>query len=509
MNCSKLLRLLSSCAIFIITVTAFSQSKTSALENYFSMLVKNQQFNGCVLVAENGRIVYEESFGFSDFANKNLNTKKSLFPIASITKTLTSTAILQMAQTGKLNITDPVVKYLDGFPYPAITIRHLLSHTSGLPPYNAYFDSIRKQHPNKIFTNADFINGLVANKKPLIYQPGEKGNYDNINFIVLALIIEKVSETSYNNYIKKHILAPANMTSTAYFPWELYDQDKNERLAFPHVYPHLYSDSLAKANKVPYISGYWHTYHFNGFGDYVSTTHDLLKYDMAYYNGKLLNGEILNEAFTPVQLNNGKNNLENFGLGWLIKQDSLLGKMIFHSGSSPGLSCILLRNISKHQTIVLFDNTHYNAQEIAFNAMKVLNSIPVPYPRKSITKIYAKVLLMHGAVTARDTVNILKKDTTNYLLSEEEMNLLGYDFMGGSNNPNPYHFPEVYKYAEAVETLKMNVELFPTSWNVYDSYGEVLLKVGQKDEAIKMYQKSLELNPKNEGGKKVLEELLK
>jgi tetratricopeptide (TPR) repeat protein len=210
-----------------------------------------------------------------------------------------------------------------------------------------------------------------------------------------------------------------------------------------------------------------------------------------------------------VKLNNGTNNLDNFGLGWEIEQDTSLGKVVYHSGAATGLSCILLRNISKHQTVIVFDNAHYNAHEIASNALKVLNGVQVSYPKKSIAKIYAKVLLSNGANAASDTLNILQKDTSHYFLSEDEMNSLGYDFMGGSNNPNPYHFPEARKFYEAVETFKLNMELFPNSWNVYDSYGEALLTIGRKYEAIKMYKKSIELNPKNEGGKKVLERILK
>ena len=100
----------------------------------------------------------------------------------------------------------------------------------------------------------------------------------------------------------------------------------------------------------------------------------------------------------------------------------------------------------------------------------------------------------------------LRKDTADYYLSEDEMNTLGYDFLG---NTNPYHLPEQHFYRQAVETLKTNAELFPDSWNAFDSYGEALLADGQKKEAIKMYKRSVELNPENEGGKKILEKLLR
>lgn len=464
-----------------------------------------------MIVAEKGKIIYKSGFGFADFSNKTLNSVNIAFPIASLTKTLTATAILQLAESKKLNIGDAVIKHLPQFPYPNITLQHLLSHTSGLPAYNAYFDSTRKLYPDTVFTNADFLQGVATYTKQLIYQPGEKGNYDNINFIVLALVIEKVSGMPHNDYIKQHILIPAAMANTLPVPPKTqYNLPLNFPFAYPYLFPHQYSDSMVKAKDVPFIANYWSTYDFSGFGDYVSTLNDLLNYDKAYYNGKLLQQNTIDQAFKPVKLNNGKNNPANFGLGWQIDKDSSFGKVVYHNGNATGLSCILVRNISKHQVIIIFDNIHNNnSQELAFKLLKILNGISVPLPKKSLAAEYARVLVNEGAIVARNRLFSLKADTVHYQLSEDEMNLIGYDFMGGSNNPNPYKFPEEHKYQEALETLKINVELFPDSWNAYDSYGEILLQLGQKEAAIKMYKKSVELNPNNKGGQKILEQLLK
>jgi CubicO group peptidase (beta-lactamase class C family) len=497
--------------LFQSSLNLFGQNNQARLDHYFSSLSKNKQFNGNVLVAEDGKVIYEKSFGLADFSDKTVNSITTAFPIASLSKTFTATAILQLAQLGKLRVTDAVNKYLPKFPYPSITLQHLLSHTSGLPPYNAFFDSTRKLHPDTTFTNADFMIGVTNNVKPLIYQPGERGNYDNINFIVLALVIEKVSGISFSDYISKYILRPAGMAHTYFIPLKAqYTQPINFAFAYPSLYPHKYSDSVIKAKEVPYIINYWSAYNFSGFGDYVSTTHDLLNYDKAYYNSKLLRKETIDGALLPVKLNNGKNNPGNFGWGWEIDKDSSLGKVIYHNGNATGLSCILVRNISKHQTIIIFDNIHNNnSQELAFKALKILNGIEVSVPKKSIAAEYARTLLREGTKAARDKLILLKTDTARYQLSEDEMNTIGYDFMGGSNNRNPYHFPEEHKYKEALEILKLNTELFPNSWNTYDSYGEILLILGQKEEAIKSYKRSVELNPNNTGGKKVLDELLK
>lgn len=479
----------------IISLTLAGQDKQANPQKYFLTLEKNRQFNGSVLVAEKGVVLFKKEVGFAEFSTKTVNNLNTRFPIASLSKTITATAILQLAEAKKLTIIDVVTKYLPGFPYPKITLQHLLSHTSGLPPYNVYFDSTRKLYPDTVFTNDDFIRGVVTNPKPLLYEPGSKGNYDNINFIVLALVIEKVTGMHHTNYITDNILLPAGMTQTMHIPST---QQYTQTFNFPF------------ANEVPYVVNYWSSYNFSGFGNYVSTISDLLKYDEAYYNGSLLKQEVINQAFEPVKLNDGKNNPAHFGLGWQIAKDSSFGKVVYHNGNATGLSCILLRNISKRQTIIIFDNIHNNnSQDLAFKILKILNGIKVPLPKKSLAEEYARVLVKEGPTIARKKLFSLKADTLYYQLSEDEMNLIGYDFMGGSNNPNPYKFPEEHKYQEALETLKMNVELFPDSWNAYDSYGEILLKLGQKEAAIKMYKKSIELNPNNTGGQKILEQLLK
>lgn len=179
--------------------------------------------------------------------------------------------------------------------------------------------------------------------------------------------------------------------------------------------------------------------------------------------------------------------------------------MVYHSGAAMGLSSNILRNLTNHQTVIIFDNTHFNAHENATKVMMLLNGKTVDKPKKSIAKLYGNVLMTKGDTAARETLETLKKDTADYYLSEDEMNSLGYDFTG---NKNPYHLPEQRLYKQALETFKTNVDLFPDNWNTYDSYAETLLANGQKEEAIKMYQKSLELNPKNENGKNVLQRLL-
>lgn len=501
--------ILKSCfgILFLLNITLTTRAQEhQKLAAFFKRLEKTRQFSGNVLVAENGKVIFRGSFGYAEFKSRLPNQVNTAFPIASMSKTLTATAILQLAEQGKLAVSDPVFRYLAGFPYPDVTIRQLLSHTSGLPPYNAFFKPALAREPKRVFTNADFLPATIEGKPALLYQPGSSGNYDNVNYLILALVIEKVSGQLYPAYVQEHILNPAGMIHTRFMPLSAqFNTDTLHQYAFPHLFRGLFDESPIRANTIPYVRDYWQTFAVTGFGDYISTVDDLLLYDQALYDNRLLKAQTLKQSFEPVRLNDGKLQPQLFGLGWEIEPDSSRGKVVYHSGVAAGLSSIIIRNIDKHQTVILFDNCHYNAHETGDLAMKLLNGDPVALPRYSIARSYGIALEKHGTAAAKALLQKLIKDTANYQLSEGEMNQLGYDFLGTANT---YHLPERLLYPQALETFKLNTELFPSSWNVFDSYGEALLKAGQPDKAAVMYQRSIQLNPDNKAGKKALEAIL-
>jgi CubicO group peptidase (beta-lactamase class C family) len=480
--------------LLIIAATNVSgQNKQKDLDNFFSALFNNEQFNGNVLVAENGEIIYEKAFGYADFSNKRANTLSSSFPIASITKTFTSTAILQLTERGKLQLQDRVVKYLPDFPYPSVTIRHLLSHTAGLPIYDTLFFSFIPNSPDTVFTNKDIIPACISKKAKLIFQPGEDFSYNNVNYNILALIIETISGLPFGDYLEKYIFKPVGMTNTTL---SKYNKREDKTLSMMYRPKYFYSSDMERADT---LSEFRIMLRFNmqGHGDAISTARDLLKYDKALANGTLLNDTTLRKAFIPVKLNNGKHNVQRYALGWITREDTSMGEIVHHDGGLPGGRTIFLRNVTRHQTIILFDNTSNNVVPIADNALSLLNGLPVVKPKKSGAKFYGISLDRHGLKAGKITLEKIRKDTVSYYLSEDEMNSLGYAFLSNNNN----------LAAEAV--FKVNTQLFPASWNTYDSYGEILLINGKKQEAIKMYRRSLEVNPDNQNGKNVLAQVLK
>ncbi len=477
------------------------------IDSLCQSLYKYNQLNGNVLVAENGNIIYKKSFGDADIENKIPNTDSTEFAMASVSKIFTSAAILQLRDKNKLQLDASFMKYFPDFPYPDITIRNLLSHTSGLPDYELYENQI-KENPNKIFTIKDVMPALKIWKKPLHFKPGQKWEYSNTNFCLLALLAEKLSGMSFQNYLQINIFNPSKMNNTYFLNDNMHIKDKKRAINYEHSF--LYSYKLQDVDSIKKYR--WRLYNASGFvgqGNINTTTGDLLKFDNALYSGMILKPATLAEAFTPTKLNDGENtNAGNgigkasYGLGWFILNDSSNGKIVWHTGGQPGAVSIFLRNITKRKTIIMFDNNfHKSLFASGMNVMNILNNEPVKATRTSLTQDYGSTLTEKGIDAAFCKLQKLQADSTHYYLNEDDMNELGLRLLYEASFSGHDEL--------ALEVLKLNTLFFSQSFNTYDSYGEALSKTGKKEEAIFMYKKSLELNPNNEGGKKALEELQK
>jgi CubicO group peptidase (beta-lactamase class C family) len=487
-----------------------SQDTVANLDRYFSALARNRLFSGGVLIAEQGEVLYERSFGYADRETKRANGASTSFPTASIAKTLTSTAVLQLMEKGQLALDDPAVTYLPGFPYPTITIRHLLSHTSGLPGYGALLEAQSTANPDRVFTNADFVAAIRDTSVPLSFQPGKSFAYCNTNYLVLALIVERVAGVSYQDYVRSHVLEPAGMHDTsmvlAFADYRTLQEQTD--FAGAYWYPHFwYSDELLEPDRIPFYAQYWSTYGFKGFSDYRTKLRDLLRFDQALYDGTLLGDSTLQTAFTPARLNDGTPSPSGYGLGWEIDESEALGKLVHHSGGMIGFSCDFLRNLTKRQTIVLYSNTLPDNYTFVIDrvALRILNGESVEPPRKSIAREFGKALVAEGLDSAMKTLERLKSDP-DYVLDEDEFNSLGYDLMGDSND---LHLPEQHRYPDAVQVLALNVKQFPASSNAHDSLAEALQKNGQIVEAMREYEAALRIDPQNEHAERTLQQLQK
>jgi CubicO group peptidase (beta-lactamase class C family) len=484
--------------LFILHTISFAQD----LDNFFSTLHQSDIFNGSIAIATNNRQVIAKYYGYSNIEKKEKVTNKTQYPIASITKTFTSTAILQLKQNGKLSIDDPVKKYLSNFPYPNISIRHLLNNTSGLTQYYTMFDSIIRAQPDRIISNQDIIPALSSSKVSLSFDPGTKWEYNNVNFCLAALIIEKVSGLTYSNYLDKYIFKPAKM-SNSFVPKNRKIKTKNQVELYN--YPNTYSTNRINIDslKSPFLIDT--KSNFYGNGGIVSTTDDLFKYQKALFANQLLGKKEIEEALTATKLNDNKMvsfNLEgkeaSYGLGWFLFTNESEGKVVFHDGSIFGLTSILMHNIDKNQTTILLSNTGGSPVfSLSHALMQLINKKPYTLPAPSLSRSYGSILEMGNQLKANELILKYSQNPSSYNVTERDFIRMGYEF------------PASQKTDNALQTFKSATILFPDSWNAYDSYGEALLKSGKKEEGIKMYQKSLELNPDNKNGKKVLDDLLK
>lgn len=179
------------------------QNKRKHLQTLFETLGEKHQFNGTVLAAEGGDILYHHSFGYAEMTEKRPLKTNSLFELASLSKPFTALGIILLEEKGILGYEDKVDRWLPGFPYQGVTIRHLLNHTSGLPDYMGWFFANWDSH--KIAVNQDIVDMLMNEGLSGYFEPNEGWMYSNTGYVLLAVIIEKASGMSYADFIKTSI----------------------------------------------------------------------------------------------------------------------------------------------------------------------------------------------------------------------------------------------------------------------------------------------------------------
>ncbi|TWV95709.1 serine hydrolase domain-containing protein [Chitinophaga pinensis] len=498
--------------LLLCSIPLTAQRQLGKLNQYFNHVAQQGYMNGNILLAQNGHTIYQRSFGYADLATGRSNNDGSRFNLASISKVFTSTAILQLKEKGLLQLSDTFQHYFPSFPYGNITIRHLLTHTSGLPDLELY-ESLIKAYPDTVVTNDIIIPTLIKEKLRLYFTPGDRFRYSNTNYSLLALLVEKLSGQSFPVYLDTYIFQPAGMRNTSCDLSSFRPADT--AIVTPHVYGMLY-DSVRTA--VFNVKRYRYTVYNNdaatGASNIVSTTGDLQLFDKAFFEGRLISTASMKEAFTPVVLNNGDTLWEHmdtmrgegkgsYGLGWDIFRQPGSGTAVGHGGFKFGLATFYYRNIDLGQTIIAFDNAPAQPfGDVITAAFYIMNQRPA-YPthvRQSLVRLFAQAITQYGFDNAVSCLYTLKSDSSHYYFSEKEMNQLGYEFLYISSFPAHAQL--------AVQTFMINMLLYPDSFNTYDSYAEALSVTGKKQEAILMYQKSIALNPNNKDGERALQRLL-
>ncbi|MEC5144423.1 serine hydrolase domain-containing protein [Chitinophaga sp. 212800010-3] len=311
------------------------------LEAFYDTKLLRTGFNGAILVARKGVVIFEKYHGYENSRTKTPIIDSSAFQMASVSKTFTGGAVLWLAQNNKLSLDDSLQKFFPEFPYKGINVRMLLSHRSGLPNYLYFCDSLWKEGDARYITNDEVIKLMEVHKPPVQHTPGTHFQYCNTNYLLLASIIEKVSGQKYADFMQETIFGPLGMTSTFVFN--------------PSTPAHRHQTQSHKFN------GQFEpdTYFDGVMGDkgIYSSARDMLKWDQALYSHHLLNDSILKQAYTPYS--HEKPGVRNYGLGWrlMVYPDSSKN-IIYHNGWWHGNNTVFYRFIQDSTTIIILGNKY-------------------------------------------------------------------------------------------------------------------------------------------------------
>jgi CubicO group peptidase (beta-lactamase class C family) len=290
-----------------------------------------------------------------------LNT--DIFELASVSKQFTAMIIMMLEEKGKLAYDDPVDKYL-AIPYKGITIRHLLTHTSGLPDYQAIMGI--HWDKSKVAGNPECIEYLNRYAPPALFAPGERYQYSNTGYLLLASIAEMASGKDFTGLCRKWIFRKLKMRDTDLrTPAE---KTSLPNLAYGHIYDsvrgrYVRADSFPASDYTIWLG------RREGPGRISSTVQDLLKWDQALYTNKLVKQSTLAQAYVPATLHDGGRS--NYGFGWILRTDSTLGRVVYHTGDNPGYKTIIVRYIDQNKTIILLCNNASRVFDALLKQMEV------------------------------------------------------------------------------------------------------------------------------------------
>ncbi len=321
--------------LFLITERAVAKVVPAGeigekVDEYLGAYVKQGNFSGTVLIARKGKVLVRKGYGKANVELNVRNTPSTKFRLGSITKQFTAMAVMQLQERGRLNVADPLSKYIPDYPQgDRIILHHLLTHTAGVPNFTD-FPEYRTQMalPSSLEKTIRLFRD-----KPLDFTPGEKFKYSNSGYILLSYVIEKVSGQSYESFVAENIFKPLNMKDSGYDHQETILKNR----ASGYV---LTDDGLINA---PYIDMSIPS----GGGALYSTVGDMYLWDRALYTEKLAGRKSLNALFTPSK--------ENYGYGWLI--GDLPGhKIITHDGSVNGFMTHIARYVDDDACVIVLSN---------------------------------------------------------------------------------------------------------------------------------------------------------
>ncbi|MDD2323759.1 MAG: serine hydrolase domain-containing protein [Bacteroidales bacterium] len=335
----------------------FHARHIAILDSVMQLYRRSYRFNGAVMLAEKGRMIYNKTFGYADIGKKELLTTTHSFQLASVSKQFTAASVMLLAEQGKLNINDKVILFFPEFPYPEVTIEHLLHHTGGLPNYMWMYEN-RWDSATLIPDNDTLMEMLAANRLGRYFLAGRKHDYSNTGYAVLACIVEQVSGQKFAQFLHDNIFMPLEMTHTFAYA---YSAEPPPREIIPGYY--------RRGRRFYRVEPTLHDGILGDKGIY-SNGEDMFKWDQSLYHATLISDSMLNQAFSPFRLR-GKREIP-YGYGFRIKKDTDDKTVIFHNGLWEGFRLNYYRYVEDQRSVFVMDHTNLTVTGVIARRLKTL-----------------------------------------------------------------------------------------------------------------------------------------
>ncbi len=472
-------------SILLITVSTgllfqkniLAQDKSDKIDELLQRYHDYGQFDGTVLVAENGKVVFKKGYGLANREWDIPNGPDTKFRIGSITKQITAMAIMILQEKGKLRVYDSICKYVPDCPeaWKDITIHHLLTHTSGIPNFQRFPDNLQYERlPTTVPKTIERFK-----YKELMFSPGAEFGYSSSGYVLLGYIIEQVTGKSYEQVINQYIFELLEMKNSGY---------DHPRSILKHR-----AAGYSRENQILLNASYFEMDTPHAAGALYSTVEDLFLWDQALYTTRLVSKKTLDTIFTAY-VKPGEE--WGYGYGWNIGQ-LFNRKLVSHSGAIDGFRAQLFRFPDEKVFIISLSNYE---QAYLFKINESLAAIlfneKYEPPKKFIKDTLFQIIKHKEVVSAVNHFNELKdKHPDDYDFSKNQLNWLGIELR------------DTGMLDEAIEIYKWIIELYPDWWNAYNGVADIYRIKGDKKLAIKYYAKSLEMNPETWYAKEISEML--
>ncbi len=412
------------------------------------------------IVIQDGAVRLAKSYGYADIANGQLATPTTNYRIASVTKQFTAAAIMLLIHQGKLSYETKLTDVFPEFPEygKTISIRHLLTHRSGLIKYNRFIQEGRTEQ----MLDKDVLNGLLTTDSTY-FQPGTKYAYSNTGYAVLAQIIEKITGMSFSAYMNQEIFRPLNMTNSI-----ILEKDKPIQ---NRAYGYIVKDTVITAKDQSISSA------IQGDGGIYSSVLDYFKWDQALYSDQILPQAELDKAFYHYD-EEGKSDEKGYGFGWRVSYYNGI-KILEHGGSSTGFGSYVIRIPSENISVAIFTNRNKRGQQLANRAKALISHFTNGKFQMPFEVVVEKEIAENGIENGIKLLNTIKTDSVNYSFTKGSLFNFAISYINNNQSPN------------ALKLFEQLVVDYPTYFGGYYGIAIISKKQGSKQKAIDYFNKTI------------------